>query len=158
MATGDYIYVANRVLTVVRLHDDYDSENSSLGDFSVIDAGVDRSLVITPGPSPLLGRAGSTVMRRWEMVADFIVRIGGLDDATAWLNFATDRDALIRHVESYPSLNLLAGITSVSIEANGEPLAIPTASGDDDSNLSEFWQELMIGVNVKYELTTGEYA
>lgn len=158
MATGDYLTVANRLLTVVRLHADYDENNSSNGKFTLIEGGVDRSFTITPGPSPILGRAGNTVKRTWVLICDFIVRIGGLPDDISWLNFATDRDSLLRHIESYPSLNLLAGITRVEIGFAGEPLAIPSGKSDDDSAVSELWQEMIIAVNVQYQVTGGEYA
>ena len=156
---SSYKTVQAAVLTIIRLLDSYDNTNSSEGDYRIIDAGNDLSVVLTPGESPHLRADQQAAMRVWEVMVDFFVRVAG-DEPKAWATFIDKRDELLTHVEAYPTLNSTPNVHQVRISAQGAPLGVPTVSEalPADGALDMIWQEISIPVMVDYNVSGGEYA
>jgi len=153
----DWDYYADALLAVIRLHADWSEANAAKYDFSILDGGIDRAVIITPGETEdIQKQGGGARVRGYEFVTDFLERIAGKSDVDAWTGFVAAREGLIRHLESYPTLNEACGVLDVTISTSGRPLGIPAGSGDDESFI-ELFQELTIVAAVRYVVTGGEY-
>ena len=156
---NSYLDIVEKLLAIIQLHSYWDTSTSAAGDYSQVVAGVPCTVEIIPGEALPVQNAGGMITRKWEFICDLDVRVHGMSDLESFLYFAQYRDAFIRHVESYPTLNGQSGVTSVSVMARGRVLPITDAGDDNDMLVIEsLLQELAIIVSVRYQLTGGEYA
>lgn len=109
-----YEIIEAGVLTVLRLHSDYSTTNSSRGDFRILGSlasGQTRGVILTPGP--VLGRdivaAPRRVLTNWVVNVDLFVAFPG-EITTAYSNIIADQQTLLDHFDTYPTLNGLAGV------------------------------------------------
>lgn len=92
------------------------------GDWGVLDSGVDRSAVLYPGAFEQRGSGSNgSVVYIWTVQLDLFQRWQATDAATISA-FIALRDAVIQHLQKYPSLNGLAGVYAVGNIAGGETI------------------------------------
>ncbi len=99
------------------------------GDWRVIDSGADKMAILHPGvETEGDSMSAGSVERTWSAHLDLIKRY--LDDGTTAVNFEKMRDAVLQHLQKYPSLNGLAGVQAVGqINAEGDPFYIYDKDG-----------------------------
>ena len=99
------------------------------GDWRVLDSGVDKMAILYPGAETEGdSMSAGSVERTWSTHLDLIVRY--LDNGTTAINFEQLRDAVLGHLQKYPSLNGLTGIQAVGqINAEGDPFYIYDKDG-----------------------------
>ncbi len=154
---SNYATVQSALLTVIRLlTSTWTSANSKEYDYRIMDAGVDRFLVLDVGESPTIQSGAGFVMREWEVIIDLGYRVSG-NEVDAKTSFITDRDALIAHLEKYPTLNGTANVQEVRINVIGDVIPVPVDLENNRETVAYFWQELRVSVVVNYAITGGEY-
>ena len=99
-----YTSIETAALTVLRLLANYTATNSSVGDYRILGAGVDRAVVLTPGAvTEREVIAATRRMRiRWVVNLDLYIpfgRGGELSDIAA--NIRTDRQEILDHLDKY---------------------------------------------------------
>ena len=128
----------------------------SRGDYRELDEGASTTAVLTPGAFVQDGVAQGGArksVRDWGVLIDLFRKY--LDDGTSWTDFEADRDSVIAELEKYPSLNSLAGIVRVQIQADTDPGEI---FDDDDGGPFFIWQRLRVTVVERADLSGGEFA
>lgn len=137
------------VLATIQLHDDYDKNNSSIGDFSILDKGHDSAVVLLylpseHGPGVLPGghqRKGSNhkitirVYRRYEY------------DKDSYENLLDDVSTVMSHINSYPKLNSTTNVIRAIVTDSGSVFTRMTLPGDTPVDLRmdltlEVWEEV----------------
>lgn len=117
-----YSIVEAALLTVLRLHANYDSTNSARGDFRNLARGGARFVVLVPGSVP--GREMVAHPRRisttWEIVIQLFILYTG-EANTAFTNLASDRQDIMDHIDQYPTLNGTADVVHALITSAREP-------------------------------------
>jgi hypothetical protein len=150
-----YATVEAAVETLIVAMTEFTAETVSRGDYRILDEGADDLCVLVPGSFDQdgAGQAGARKsIRAWAVLADLFRRY--LDDATTWADFVATRDALIDHLEQYPTLNGVAGLTLVALGSDADP----TEVFDEDENGPFFvFQRIRIAVTERVDLTGGEY-
>ena len=127
----------------------------SRGDYRELDEGASTTAVLTPGAFIQDGvtEGGSrTTVRDWSVLIDLFRKY--LDDGTSWTDFEADRDSVMSELEKYPSLNSLAGVVKVQIQADADPGEI---FDENDGGPFYVWQRLRVNVNERADLTGGEF-
>ncbi len=127
----------------------------SRGDYRELDEGAATTAVLTPGAFVQDGVSEGGAMksvRDWSVLIDLFRKY--LDDGTSWTNFEADRDSIMAELEKYPTLNSLAGIVKVQIQADTDPGEI---FDEDDNGPFFIWQRLRVNVNERADLTGGEF-
>jgi hypothetical protein len=151
-----YATVEVAVQTLIRAMTEFDDADVSRGDYKILDSGADDLAILTPGSftKDETGQAGARKsLRNWSVIVDLFRKY--LDDETTWINFVATRDALVDHLELYPSLNNTAGVTLVGVEAGSDPSEI---YDDDDDGPFFIFQRIRVAVNERTDLSGGEYS
>ena len=109
------------LLTVIRLHANYDANNSSQGDYRILGGGKTRAVVLNPGPF----RAGVTMGNRyistdWEIVVSLFI-LYRTDVPTTRKAIRDDRETLMDHINSYPTLNGTSNARNVLLTSGQQP-------------------------------------
>jgi hypothetical protein len=150
-----YATVEVAVQTLIQAMSEFDDADVSRGNYLILDSGDDDLAVLTPGSftKDEPGEAGAyKSVRHWSVLVDLFRKY--LDDETTWINFVATRDALLDHLELYPSLNSTAGIVLVGVEAGSDPSEV---YDDDDNGPFFIFQRIRMAVNERTDLAGGEY-
>lgn len=134
---------------------EFSASTVSRGDYRVLDSGSSDLIVLTPGPFEQdgVGQAGARKsIRLWSILADLFRKYE--DDATTWAGFIATRDAVIDNIEKYPTLNNVAGLTLVAMEAPGDPIEV---FDEDDNGPFFVFQRIRVAVTERVDLSGGEY-
>jgi hypothetical protein len=73
------------------------------GDWLVLDSGADAVAVLFPGEFSEGAMVREASSFQWTVNIDLFVRFTN----TAWSDFTTKRDAILQHLQKYPTLNFL---------------------------------------------------
>jgi len=116
-----YDSVESGLLTVIQLHADFTTTNSSKGDYRILGAGVSRGLILTPGP---FRKAVTAAPRRmgfsWVVNLELFVPFKG-ELSTIATELRTIRQDLMDQIDKYPTLNSTSGVINAFVEGGGEP-------------------------------------
>ena len=120
-----YDTIEAAALTVLRLHADYSSTNTSRGDYRILGGGLTRGVVLTP--SSVLAREVVAAPRQirtvWVINIDLFISftaVGGEQDKIADA-IRADRQNIIDQFDKYPTLNGATGIIHAIITSALEP-------------------------------------
>ena len=117
-----YATVEADLLTVLRLHANYDGNNTAQGDYRQLARGGPRFVTLFPGAIPnreLIAtprRMGTT----WEIQIQLFVPFTG-EANTSNSTLITDRQDIIDHLDKYPTLNGSTGVVSALVTSAREP-------------------------------------
>jgi len=133
-----YSSVEAALLTVIRLMSGYTTTNTSAGDYRILNASSGKSVILTPGA--VVAREVVAAPRRmrtvWGINIELAIPFRG-DVSTVATAVRTDRQALIDHVDKYPTLNSAAGVLTALIIGADEP-------GEWEGVGGGFWIQRMI--------------
>lgn len=125
-----------------------------VGDYQMLDKGVRYAAVILPGRF-VQEEAGSYYNANIDdILVDLFARYDS-DAGTNWDNFTAFREAVRMKLGTYPTLNGMAGVTKVAVDADEDPGAITKGK---DAGPVFIIQRLRVSVRERVVLTTGEYA
>ncbi len=117
-----YATVEAALLTVLRLHANFDSNNSAQGDYRQLARGGTRFVVLMPGSVP--NREVIAAPRRmgtlWEIQIQLFVLFTG-EANTSSSTLIADRQSIMDHLDKYPTINGLTGVTSAMVASVREP-------------------------------------
>ncbi len=110
------------LLAVVRLLDGYTEVNTSQGDYRILAKGVEKAVILQPGP--IVQRNVQSAPRRmrtlWVIDMELVVPFSG-EISTIASNIRTFRQSLIDHVDKYPTLDSVANVVHALIVSGAEP-------------------------------------
>ena len=145
-----YSSVESALLTVLQLHADYSTANSSAGDYRVLAASSARSVILSPGPfAREVVAAPRRVRNAWVINLDLFVPFR-IDLSTVAAAIRTDRQTILDHLDKYPTLNSATGVLNAFCTGAGEP---EEWVGEDGG----FWsQRLVVQVEERVIVTIAE--
>jgi hypothetical protein len=117
-----YTSVESALLTVLRIHADWTSTNTSAGDFRILGKGLTKGLILTQGriASREVIAAPRRVSTSWWV--DINIFIPFKDEvSTVMSDLKTQRSNVIDHLDKYPSLNGGTGVIHAFVVSGGEP-------------------------------------
>lgn len=118
-----YATVEAALLTVLRLHADYDANNSLQGDYRQLAKGGARFVVLMPGSVP--NREVIAAPRRigtlWEIQIQLFILFTG-ETSTSSSTLVTNRQSIMDHLDKYPTLNGETGVVSAMVSSAREPV------------------------------------
>lgn len=117
-----YNTVESGLLTVIQVLSNYDGNNSSRGDYRILGKGNSRNVILNPGsiPSREIIAAPRRVGTIWEIIIELHIPFSG-EISTVRNNLRTDRQELLDHIDKYPTLNGVSGVTHAFITSGREP-------------------------------------
>lgn len=131
-----YDTIETGLLTVIRLHADWSSANTSKGDYKVLGVGNSQAIVLQPGRirTRSVSAAPRVIRTPWIINLELYLHFRGeIDEVFA--RCRTVRQTLIDHVDKYPTLNSTTGCINALITGGGEPDVIG-AEG-------QWWRQLL---------------
>jgi hypothetical protein len=123
-----FISIANAVKDVVLLKDGYSDKNVVVFDMRILAESAEKTLVIMPAE---FQREIVASPRRlsvlWTINLHFTMTFYGLPMPDI-SKFIEERDALIAHLDKYPTLNSATGVINCFLDS-GQNLELPTGEG-----------------------------
>jgi|TARA_Y100000310_G_scaffold94472_1_gene92119 hypothetical protein len=133
-----YDAVETSILNVIQILGNYDSSNSTQGDYRILARGNRRAVVLTPGA--IRGREVIATRRRiatvWETLIELFIPFQG-DIPSSHSAIRQDRQELIDHLDEYPTLNGTSGVVHAFTEFGREPEIWQGES-------SNFWKQILV--------------
>jgi len=116
-----YATVEAGLLAVIRLHADYNTTNSSAGDYRLLGSGKSKIIILTPGlftqtvvAAPR--RMGTSWSVNLELFIPFQQELSNIAS-----NIRSVRQTLMDQINKYPHLNDTAGVIDAIVEGGSEP-------------------------------------
>lgn len=130
-----------------------DNTSVRLGDYGVLDDGLDHCAVLRPGAISGGETAARITDREYAVLVDIFRK--WLNDNDTLQNLAVFRDAVFEQLDKYPTLNLSGTTRVLAITTDGDPVDV-----NDENGLGPFFvmQRLRIRVRRKIAQSGGEYA
>ena len=148
-----YSSIESALLTVIRLiaGSAYTTTNSSLGDYVILNAASVRSVILTPGAVVVreVVAAPRRVRTVWAINIELFIPFH-VDVSTVSAAIRVDRQALLDHLDKYPTLNSADGVLSAFVVSADEPQEWAGVGGG-------FWtQRLVMHVEERATVTIAE--
>ena len=115
-----YSTIESAVLTVIRLHANYDENNCKAGDSSPIKAGYARVCRLLYGGGRRIPLTIKIMEYVWTINVDIYVPYRG-DLPTLESSLATERQTIIDQLAKYPRLNNCIGVIDAEITNGDKP-------------------------------------
>lgn len=117
-----YDAVEAGLLSVIQLLPDYNSTNSSRGDFRILAKGVSRAVVLSPGA--FIGRDVVATPRQMQTI--WVINLHLLIPFTSEIStirglIRTERQKIIDQIDKYPTLGAVSGVVSAILTGGEEP-------------------------------------
>lgn len=147
-----YATCESALITVLKLlTTSFGTTDVTAGDYRCLNNGAPNHAIVLPGGFGDNGIAGGVSTRSWDLLIDLYKRFDG---DSSYHDFAVLRDAVIAHLDKYPTLNHAAGVTVRTIISSGDPRDIM-----DEYGKGPFWVAQMLRVTVtdRAAVTGGEF-
>lgn len=131
----------------------------TIGDYRKMDSGLDPSkalAVLVPGNFDSDGAAAYQDYKHWDVLLDIFKKYGQAREQTV-ANFTAMRDAIIEHLDKYPTLNALSGVSQVRVTGEEDPNDVLQKGAGEQVGPTFITQRLRITVTQRVSLTGGEY-
>jgi len=146
--------IAQAIQAILQGTTRFPDANVTIGDYRILNMGVNEAAIITPGAVPGNEEDGQNrQLVTWHTLVDLFER--DQQDGTAWVDFYQERDDVIGTLQRYPNLNQTAvEIVAYGISADGDPAQIKSKD-----NAGPLWivQTLRIEITERVVVSGGDF-
>lgn len=115
------------ILTIIRAHANYDSDNTSRQDWKPLDSGkAAYYAILRPGAGENAQLSPTSFLRQWVTVVEVWQRY--IDD-TKPASLQARFDELVRQIEQYPTLDGASGVIDASVTGWGDMEEVQRTNG-----------------------------
>lgn len=115
-----YVTAENALETILQGVTGFSSANIKKGDYRVLGAGLDKALVMQPGPFTRENLSPGRVNNSWTINLELFIAFTG-EVSTIATDIRTHRQNVIDKIDTFPTLNRAAGIMLGAVESGDEP-------------------------------------
>ena len=115
-----YVVAEDALVVILKTVSGFGATNVSKGDYRILGHGIEKALVLQPGPFSRENLAPGIIHTAWVVLVELYIAFKG-EISTIATDLRTERQAVINMVDTYPTLNRTAGITLGVLEAGDEP-------------------------------------
>ena len=121
-----YTQVRDDLITLLRGVTNFDANNVAAGDFSLVNRGFDRAMVVSYMGVDIERETSGRNLRRWRFGVVLFEKLSP-DEASVETRAAADREAILNRVMNYPQLN--SSHVRDAVVVSGEDLGDETKIG-----------------------------
>jgi len=115
-----YVTAENALITILTGLAGFSTANVKAGDYRCLKAGITKAIVLQPGPFTHNSQANQYLRTQWTINIELYIPFGG-EMSTVASNIRTVRQAVIDHIDKYPTLNGASGVVLALLQGAGEP-------------------------------------